>query len=74
MPEIIKEKDVPAQLSLKNGNDDAPVVIQIMGPNDANMGIVFWITPSGTQHQEIRFWTDQSNTLAARLNTARLLP
>ena len=43
-----------------------------MGPNDANVGLGFQISPSGIQTHTIASQHKQSDALAAKLNTAHL--
>ena len=72
MPEMVTAEDYPATLELTNGNDPAALPITRVGSDDANVGLVFRMTPNGSQHLEVAYRTKQSNQLAARLNTTTL--
>ena len=67
-------EELPAAIQLTNGNDPTAVEITRLGPDDANVGLGFRMTPSGNQQLEINHRTKQSNQLAARINTTILNP
>ena len=74
MPILLTTEETDVELSLENGNDKSLSKIQQMGPDDANVGLGFRMTPSGTQKPEIKFRLGQSDKLAARLQSSRLTP
>ena len=74
MPTLLTPEDTNVELRLENVNDKALSTIQQMGPDDANVGLGFRMTPSGTQQPEIKFRTGQRDKIDARLQSSRLTP
>ena len=74
MPVLLTPAETDVELCLENGNDKALSTIKQMGPDDANVGLGFRMTPSGTQQPEIKFRIGQSDKIAARLQSSRLTP
>jgi hypothetical protein len=74
MPVLLTPTEIDVELCLENGNDTALSTIKQMGPDDANVGLGFRMTPSGTQNPEIKFRIGQSDKIAARLQSSRLTP
>ena len=52
MPILLTPEETNVELCLENGNDKALRTIKQMGPDDANVGLGFRMTPSGTQKPE----------------------
>ena len=46
-------EELPAAIQLTNGNNPTAVEITRLGPDDANVGLGFRMTPSGNQQLEI---------------------
>ena len=74
MPILLTLEETDVDLCLENINDIALSTIKQVGPDDANVGLGFRMTPSGTQTPAIKFRLGQSDKLAARLQLSRLTP
>ena len=74
MPILLTPEETNVELCLENGNDKALSTNKKMGPDDANVGLGFRMTRSGTQKPEIQFRLSQSDKLDARLQSSRLTP
>jgi hypothetical protein len=47
LPVMATAEELPAAIQLTNGNDPTAVKITRLGPDDANVGLRFRMTPSG---------------------------
>ena len=72
MPVLLSKTYLDVSLYLENSNDDAKCKTQRMGPDDANVGIGFRMTPSGIQYKEVEYRKEQSDTFASRFNATTL--
>ena len=72
MSVLLSKTDLDVSLYLTNGNDDAKCKIQSMGPDDANVGLGFRMTPSGIQDKEVEYRKEHSDTFASQFNATTL--